>query len=158
MPRRRRIGGTFTDVVAVTRSGRAAAVKVASTPDDYGRGCRAASPTRWPSWTCPPPAWPRSCTASRSPPTPSWKARGGGYGDPLERAPEAVQEDAAQGTVSAAHARDAYGVVLAADGRVDPAATTVLRERRKCDRGPLASEPRVQRATDGDTVPRAACG
>ena len=32
------IGGTFTDIVAVTERGRAAVVKVASTPDDYGRG------------------------------------------------------------------------------------------------------------------------
>ena len=32
------IGGTFTDIVALTESGRAAVVKVASTPDDYGRG------------------------------------------------------------------------------------------------------------------------
>ncbi len=32
------VGGTFTDVVALTADGRAAVVKVASTPDDYGRG------------------------------------------------------------------------------------------------------------------------
>ena len=32
------IGGTFTDVVALTEGGRSAVVKVASTPDDYGRG------------------------------------------------------------------------------------------------------------------------
>jgi N-methylhydantoinase A/oxoprolinase/acetone carboxylase beta subunit len=32
------IGGTFTDVVALTDAGRSAVVKVASTPDDYGRG------------------------------------------------------------------------------------------------------------------------
>ena len=32
------IGGTFTDIVALTEGGRAAVVKVASTPDDYGRG------------------------------------------------------------------------------------------------------------------------
>jgi len=41
---------------------------------------------------------------------------GGGYGDPLERDPEAVREDAAQGKISAAHARAAYGVVLAIGG------------------------------------------
>ena len=66
---------------------------------------------------------------------------GGGYGDPLERDPEAVREDAAQGKISAAHARDAYGVVLEADGRVDTAATTTLRKRRKRARGPLSTEP-----------------
>ena len=48
---------------------------------------------------------------------------GGGYGDPLERDPEAVREDVAQGKVSPAHARAAYGVVLAPSGRVDTAAT-----------------------------------
>ena len=32
------IGGTFTDIVALTGGGRAAVAKVASTPDDYGRG------------------------------------------------------------------------------------------------------------------------
>ena len=82
---------------------------------------------------------------------------GGGYGDPLERDPEAVREDAVQGKISAAHARAAYGVVLAADGRVDSAATTALRERRKRERGPLASEPRVQRAKDGAAVADRSC-
>jgi N-methylhydantoinase B len=37
---------------------------------------------------------------------------GGGWGDPLEREPELVQRDAAQGKVSAAAARADYGVVL----------------------------------------------
>ncbi|MCY4375763.1 MAG: hydantoinase/oxoprolinase family protein, partial [Spirochaetaceae bacterium] len=32
------IGGTFTGIVALTEDGRSAVVKVASTPDDYGRG------------------------------------------------------------------------------------------------------------------------
>ena len=67
-----------------------------------------------------------------------------------ERAPEAVREDAAQGKISAAHARDAYGVVLASGwpGRhvrhhraagAPPARTGT----------PLSTEPRVQRAEDG---------
>ena len=73
---------------------------------------------------------------------------GGGYGDPLERDPEAVGEDAAQGKISSAHARDAYGVVLDGAGRVDTAATTALRARRERERGPLPTEPRVQRAEE----------
>ena len=77
---------------------------------------------------------------------------GGGYGDPLERDPEAIQEDAAQGKISAAHAREGYGVVLDEAGRVDTSATTALRERRKREREPLATEPRVQRAKEGDAV------
>ena len=73
---------------------------------------------------------------------------GGGYGDPLERDPEAVREDAAQGKITAAHARESYGVVLDEAGRVDTAATAALRDRRKRERGPLATEPRVRRADD----------
>jgi N-methylhydantoinase B len=38
---------------------------------------------------------------------------GGGYGDPLERDPELVRRDAENGLISPAHAREAYGVVLA---------------------------------------------
>ena len=41
---------------------------------------------------------------------------GGGYGDPLERAPELVRRDADDGLVSPGHAREAYGVVLTEDG------------------------------------------
>src|SRR5690606_11393546 len=55
-------------------------------------------------------------------------AGGGGYGDPLEREPEAVLHDLAEGYVTPERARDAYGVVLGADGAVDAAATA--RQRR----------------------------
>lgn len=48
---------------------------------------------------------------------------GGGFGDPLERPAEIVAEDVRNGFVSAASARRDYGVVLAADGGVDEAAT-----------------------------------
>jgi N-methylhydantoinase B len=37
---------------------------------------------------------------------------GGGYGDPIDRAPEAVEEDVARGLVSEAAAREIYGVVV----------------------------------------------
>src|SRR5207253_3223496 len=37
---------------------------------------------------------------------------GGGYGDPIDRAPEAVEEDVARGLVSQAAAREIYGVVV----------------------------------------------
>ena len=73
---------------------------------------------------------------------------GGGYGDPLDRDPAAVQADAAQGKITAAHARDAYGVVMDQAGLVDTAATSTLRDRLKRERGPLVTEPRVLRATD----------
>ena len=77
---------------------------------------------------------------------------GGGWGDPLARAPERVLRDVIQRKVSAQAARDAYGVVLVsheADGEpeytIDAAATATLRAalraRRKeplplIDRGP----------------------
>ena len=47
---------------------------------------------------------------------------GGGYGDPLERPPEAVREDVIDGYVSVEAARDIYGVVIE-DGEIDHAAT-----------------------------------
>jgi N-methylhydantoinase B len=54
-------------------------------------------------------------------------AGGGGFGDPLARDPEAVREDVRAGVVSRERARDGYGVVLAAGGEVDRAATTARR-------------------------------
>ncbi|WP_428925027.1 hydantoinase B/oxoprolinase family protein [Marinibacterium sp. SX1] len=56
-------------------------------------------------------------------------AGGGGHGDPLDRAPQRVADDLADGLVTAAHARAAYGVVFADADRaiVDPEATAALR-------------------------------
>ena len=54
---------------------------------------------------------------------------GGGYGDPLTRGTERVQADVERGYVSRERARDGYGVVFAADGAVDPAATQALRRK-----------------------------
>ena len=55
---------------------------------------------------------------------------GGGYGDPLEREPELVSVDVADELVSVEDAREHYGVVVAADGTVDTAATDKLRGER----------------------------
>lgn len=52
---------------------------------------------------------------------------GGGYGDPMLRDPEAVRADVLDGLVSVATARRDYGVVIAADGTLDAAATAALR-------------------------------
>ena len=53
---------------------------------------------------------------------------GGGWGDPFERAPEAVLADVREGLVSVAKARADYGVAIdAAATRVDEAATRALR-------------------------------
>ena len=57
-------------------------------------------------------------------------ASGGGYGDPLDRDPEAVQRDVVNGIVSAEAAREIYGVALDhPEMRVDAAATEELRAR-----------------------------
>ncbi|GAB7551463.1 hydantoinase B/oxoprolinase family protein [Novosphingobium sp. 11B] len=58
-------------------------------------------------------------------------AGGGGFGNALEREPERVLEDIRDERISTAHARDAYGVVLAADGGLDLPETAALRARMK---------------------------
>ncbi len=63
------------------------------------------------------------------------EAGGGGYGDPLDRPPEAVLADVVEGWVSATAATELYGVVLTPDDgvgpRVDEAATRELRDGRR---------------------------
>ena len=55
-------------------------------------------------------------------------ASGGGYGDPLERDPQLIQEDVNNGLVSMVAAHSIYGVVLdEVTGNVDLAATKELR-------------------------------
>ncbi|MGY9049338.1 MAG: hydantoinase B/oxoprolinase family protein, partial [Rhodobacterales bacterium] len=54
---------------------------------------------------------------------------GGGYGNPLDRDPQAVAEDWLDDYVSTKTARDVYGVILTADGVVDLPAT----EKRRAD-------------------------
>ncbi len=58
-------------------------------------------------------------------------AGGAGYGDPMEREPELVAGDVADGYVSAAAARSVYGVVLREDNSVDAAATAALRRANR---------------------------
>jgi len=56
---------------------------------------------------------------------------GGGYGNPLEREPEMVEEDVAEGYVTPEQARSEYGVVIdRGSGKVDWEATKALREGR----------------------------
>ena len=52
---------------------------------------------------------------------------GGGYGDPRTRAPETVADDVRNGLVTPEAAREAYAVVVDADGVVDGPATDALR-------------------------------
>jgi N-methylhydantoinase B len=59
---------------------------------------------------------------------------GGGWGDPLERAPELVALEVEQGLVTVTGARR-YGVVLQGDGGVDETATAALRGSIRDARG-----------------------
>jgi N-methylhydantoinase B len=58
----------------------------------------------------------------------------GGMRDPLARDPEAVARDVAEGVVSAAAARDLYGVVLAPDSSPDPTVTEKVRAEMRHER------------------------
>jgi len=74
-----------------------------------------------------------------------WTSGGGGYGDPLERAPDLVLTDVLDGRVTVEAAANDYGVVIQ-DGALDAAATATLRARL------LAAQPDepqsyVQRST-----------
>lgn len=66
-------------------------------------------------------------------------AGGAGYGDPLQRPPEAVREDVVDGLIDGDVAREIYGVVLDDRPQVDRAATEALRQA-------LAAVPPAQRA------------
>lgn len=59
---------------------------------------------------------------------------GGGWGDPYQRDPELVRRDVQRRLVTAEGAQR-YGVVIAADGTVDSAATEALRAERVASRG-----------------------
>lgn len=52
---------------------------------------------------------------------------GAGYGEPLERDPELVRADVAEGWITVERARDVYGVVIDELGHIDADATTSLR-------------------------------
>lgn len=75
-------------------------------------------------------------------------AIGGGFGDPLERSPDAVATDVADGYLTRAEAEEVYGVVLDDRLAVDERATAERREQLAA-RAPTASsggpgiEPRV---------------
>jgi N-methylhydantoinase B len=65
-----------------------------------------------------------------------WSGGGGGWGDPLQRDPDAVALDVAAELVSPQRARDIYGVVIA-QGAVQPAETRALRARLASGRSAL---------------------
>src|SRR5262249_42216271 len=61
---------------------------------------------------------------------------GGGWGDPLERAPALVQADVAEERVAVGVARDQYGVVLGEGLKGDESATRKLRDKLRAERPP----------------------
>ncbi len=63
---------------------------------------------------------------------------GGGWGDPLEREPEAVLRDVREELISSGAAAGAYGVVISTSGALDTHATTALRARMRAGRRPAA--------------------
>jgi N-methylhydantoinase B len=59
---------------------------------------------------------------------------GAGWGDPIEREAAAVADDVRTGAVSAAMARDVYGVVVGRDGAADAGATEARRAEIRKER------------------------
>lgn len=90
---------------------------------------------------------------------------GGGYGDPIARAPERVLDDVLQERVTEQCARDYYGVVVS-QGALDLEQTRAARDAVRRKR--LGREPAKAMADDADTLPglrvmagqavRCACG
>ncbi|MEM7569990.1 MAG: hydantoinase B/oxoprolinase family protein [Pseudomonadota bacterium] len=62
-------------------------------------------------------------------------AGSGGWGDPLERPAHKVAREVADDLMTPDKARLGYGVILTADGAVDDAATTALRDQMRAERG-----------------------
>ena len=58
------------------------------------------------------------------------QAGAGGFGDPLARDPNEVREDVLDGKITPAYAAEQHGVVVAAGGKLDIAATAQLRSSR----------------------------
>ncbi len=73
---------------------------------------------------------------------------GGGFGDPMERDPEAIQRDLDGYCVTEDTARAVYGAVLDAEGQVDPVATQKHREEIRMERVQRADVRATRRAGD----------
>jgi N-methylhydantoinase B len=77
---------------------------------------------------------------------------GGGYGDPLARAPALVAADVVDRKITLASARDVYGVVLDPDGQADVAATRAQRLAIRAERvGAVVDDGYAERAVVRDT-------
>ena len=77
---------------------------------------------------------------------------GGGFGDPLERAPDRVVRDHGAGLCSAAVVRDVYGVIIDGDGLDEPATVErrrALRDKRLDEARPADGATGTRRPLDG---------
>jgi N-methylhydantoinase B len=104
---------------------------------------------------------------------------GAGWGDPLDRPTDELQEDLEFGAVSPEAARTLYGAVLDADGGLDPAATEQRRAAVRAERrewparrqptaappadslvrvGPLGDQLEIARDAEGAHWTRCRCG
>ncbi|PTB16800.1 methylhydantoinase [Trinickia symbiotica] len=63
---------------------------------------------------------------------------GGGFGDPLDRDPDAIRNDMQRGMLSAEAAFKDYGVVFESDGSINYGATDVARAERRSTNAPAA--------------------
>ena len=79
-------------------------------------------------------------------------ASGGGFGDPLDREPDAVAADVSDGRFDPADADAAYGVVLDAAGTVDPEATGRRRDALRRARLAVAAPPPTPVRSDAAAV------
>jgi N-methylhydantoinase B len=85
----------------------------------------------------------------------AWGEGGGGYGDPLDRAPELIDRDLRQGLCTVEIAQARYGVVLEPSGVIDRAATSVRRDqlrRQRLARVPARDATAAARTLDGPVV------
>jgi N-methylhydantoinase B len=84
-------------------------------------------------------------------------ANGGGFGDPLDRAPELVAADVDEGRFTREDAARVYGVAVTHDGWVDVATTerhrTELREARLAAASPPSREVAVAGPPSGEAKP-----
>ena len=136
---------------SATRASRCSRTRTSSPPSGWPAGWgapRTASPS---SAGARPSSRPRS--RARSAASPSTRgdvvrmetSGGGGYGDPLDRAPARVRDDVALGYLTSGQARERYGVVVDPAGGVDARATAHERERLRAARvlapATLSNEP-----------------
>ena len=76
----------------------------------------------------------------------------GGFGDPLNRAPETVADDVRLERVTETDAKTVYGVEIE-NGLLDAAKTKTLRDKLRASRAESATAPRERLSDIGPTTP-----